>query len=103
MPLSDEDFTLFPIPASRPILVRPADAEWEVGFACLHNSPDRQIEENVSSEPVVVITKTVDARLPRQLGLSFQDALLREIIVSQLRRHMRLIMTFKIGMTSADV
>ena len=73
IPLRDEDFALFSIPATRPILVRPADAEWEVGFACLDYSPNRQIEQDLSSKPIVVITKTGDASLPRQLGLSKDD------------------------------
>ena len=61
---------LFPsVPATRPRLVRPAEAEREVGLAGREHLVERPLEQPLPAEPVVVVAERLDAGLARERGL----------------------------------
>ena len=62
--LPNQDFMLGTVPSSRPRLVRPADAEREIGTARLEHFIERPMKQTLPVEPVVVVAEAFDAVLP---------------------------------------
>ena len=67
--LRHQDRVVAAVPAPRPVLVRPADAKREIGFAAAVHLVERTLEQAASVEPVVVVTEAMDTVAARERGL----------------------------------
>ena len=67
--LGDQNILVHAVPASRPILVRPAEAEWKVWFTAVQHFIKRPFKKTLAAEPVIMVTKAGDPISPRHGGL----------------------------------
>ncbi len=79
------------VPAPRPVLVRPADAEREVGFAAAVHLVERTLEQAPPVEPVVVVAEAVDAVAARERGLRGARLGDAQVVEAEIRRQVRLV------------
>ena len=70
MLLLHQDLLLGAVPAPRPVLVRPADAEREIERPVSQQLVERTLEQAPAGEPVVVVAEAVNAVLARELDLA---------------------------------
>ena len=63
--LADQDIRLASVPSTRPVLVRPHQAERQVDVPGQSRS-DRSVKQLLPGEPVVVVHEPGDARVPGQ-------------------------------------
>ena len=92
VPLLEENFLVLAVPAARPVLVRPAEAEGKVGLAARQHLVEGPLEDAPAAEPVVVIAEPVNQVVGRERRL--RGAHLREaqVVEAELPRQMRLVM-----------
>ena len=98
-----EDVVLLAVPAPRPRLVRPAEAEGEVGPAAREHLLERALEQLLSREPVVVVTEAGDSVGACQLGLRLARLGEPEVVEAEARRQARLVVAVEEGPRVRDV
>jgi len=82
-----------PVPTPRPVLVRPADAEWKVGLSRSQNLVQRSFQEALAGEPVPVVAEPMEPVLAgerRLLDARLSDA---KVIETKIGWEMRLVMS----------
>jgi hypothetical protein len=95
VPLLYQDFVFPAVPAPRPVFIRPAKAKREVWFSAFPYVVHWTFKQPPATKPVVVVAKTIDPVLLGEIGLSRAGFRKPEIVESQVRRQMRLIMTLE--------
>ena len=101
--LPQQNLALQPIPATRPVFVRPATAEGEVGPPAREKRVERALEHTSAAEPVVVEAKPVDPVPARELRLALETLGIAEIVETELGGELRLVVPLEPGPCSGDV
>ncbi len=84
--LLHQDVALATVPATRPVLVRPAHAEREIGRPARDHLLERTLEQALAVEPVEVVAEPVHAVCLRECGLRVRDARVGEVVVAERAR-----------------
>ncbi len=101
--LAHQHFVVAPVPAPRPVLVGPADAERKIGFAAREHFGEGSLEQLPAAEPVIVVAERVDAVRTREHRLRLAYAGIREIVIAELTGHVGLPVSVEIRTRLADV
>src|ERR1700688_754502 len=80
-----------PVPAARPILIRPAKTKRKIRLAALQDFIYWSFEYLPAIEPIVVVTKTVDSVLGCQLRLGCPRLRQSQVVETQVRWQVRLV------------
>ena len=103
VPLRLQDILVAAVPPARPRLVRPAEAEREVGLARGQHLGERPLEESLPVEPVVVVAEAVYPVLAGELGLRLARLGQPKIVEAQVCGNVRLVVTREEGLRARDV
>ena len=95
--LGDENLGVEAVPASRPVLIGPAQREREVDRRIVQQVAQRRVKELPPVEPVVVHDKSVDAVFPGQRRLAAHNLGIRQVVPTELARLRRLRMSLVDG------
>ena len=101
--LLNQDFLLLTVPAARPRLIGPAKAKGKVRLTTRQDFVDWPVQKSSAVEPIVIITKTVDAVFARQIGLGLAGFWQAQIVKAQISRELRLIMSFERWLRLGDI
>src|SRR5215207_4812513 len=89
--LSDQDVLILPVPAARPVLIRPTKAEWELDVLRFQKLFDGSFKKSAAPEPVVMKAEASNAVLASQVDLLPHDIDQTQIVKSQLSGKMGLV------------
>ena len=81
------------VPGTSPVLIGPAEAEGEVGFARCQHLVKGAFQNTPAVEPVMVVTEAVDAVLSCQFGLRLTRLGKSQVVEAEVCRQVRLFMT----------
>ena len=89
--LLDEDAVRGAVPDAAPCLVRPAEAEREVGLAAGKDLRKWPVEELPPGEPVVPVAERCDAVLPGEICLGASDLGHPQVVEAEVGGQVRLV------------
>ncbi len=103
MLLCDQNFGVQTVPAPAPIFIGPTDAKRKIRATGLHHLIQRPVQQSLAGEPIVVITKAVNAILSGQGRLLLAHFGHAQIVKPQIRRQARLVVAAEIRRGLGDV
>src|SRR5579871_6292384 len=83
------------VPAARPVLVGPAEHEWKVRLTRTKHLVEGSFEEPPSVEPVVVVTKAIDAVFLGQFCLCRAGLWETQVVEAEVGWKVRLVVVTK--------
>src|SRR5262249_35287099 len=92
--LLDQNPVWSSMPDACPGLIRPAKAKAEIGRSGRDNIVERPFEQQFSCKPVVVVAESFDPMLARELGLGSPGFRNTQIVETQVRRDMWLVVAW---------
>src|SRR5262249_12068176 len=93
--LLKQDFILRPIPPSGPVLVRQAQTERNVAARVRQHVIERPVQDALTREPIVMITKPIDAVLFGKRNLIAAGLAQPQVVEAEIGRQMGLVVAFE--------
>lgn len=87
--------TLLAAPSPSPGFVRPAQTKWEIRTFGFQDLLEGALEQSFPFKPIVVIGEATNRMLHGELGLPIPDRRIRQIVIPQFGRLVRLVLPRK--------
>ena len=101
--LTNQDFIILAIPTPRPIFIGPTDAERKIRLAGGQNVIDGLMQQTMTIEPIVVVAESIDTVAASQIRLGLANLGQAEVVKTQVRWQVGLLMACEIGLGPADI
>ena len=85
-----------PVPGARPVLVGPAQAEWQVGLTRRQDLVKGPLQEAAAREPVMIVAKPGDPVFPSEVSLGPPGIGEPEVVKPQVGRQVGLLVTLEL-------
>ncbi|MNV36483.1 hypothetical protein D3C71_1279620 [compost metagenome] len=101
--LADQDVIVAPVPAPRPVLVGPAQAERQVDAVVVQPLAQRVFHQRAAAEPVVVEAERADAILRSQTRLVTHHLRIAQVVEAEVGRQAWLHVAFELRQGTGDI